>query len=201
LLADQVRLCDRRLWLCGCRVRWASVGVAGALGGLGGSGGARSRRPFRHPACGRGGGVWYWEETPVVGRPGRAVCTQPGGAWVLGPQGGRGRRPGLGRGRGPVSVKEARLEEKSFAPSKFTYSPRSRPLLIPLPYPPLRMLPRRPRPCGASRACCGGPRSPRPLRSRGRPACCRRSRRARRPRACLWAPLLVELDRHVGGRA
>ena len=70
--------------------------------------------PGRRPR----GVVWYWEETPVVGRPGRAVCTQPEGAWFLGPQGGRGRRHGPGRGCGPVSEKEARLEEKSFAPSK-----------------------------------------------------------------------------------
>ena len=31
------------------------------------------------------GVVWYWEETPVVGRPGRAACTHAEDAWFLGP--------------------------------------------------------------------------------------------------------------------
>ena len=57
MLADRVRLCDRRLGSCGFRVRWMSVGVAGALGGLGGPRRAGFRRPFRPLAGGRGG--WY----------------------------------------------------------------------------------------------------------------------------------------------
>ena len=57
LLADQVRLCDRRLGPCGFRVRGVSVGVAGALGGLGGPRRARFRRSFLPLAGGRGG--WY----------------------------------------------------------------------------------------------------------------------------------------------
>ena len=154
--------------------------------------------------------VWYWEETPVVSRPGRAVRTLSGDAWFWGPQGGRGCRQGPGRGWGTVSERKAQSEEKGFAPSKLIYSLRSRPILIPFPYPPLRVLccpsrwpPQRPRPYGPSRACCGEPRSPCPLCSRGRLACsrCRCSRRVRCSRACLRAPLLAHLELHVLGRA